>query len=47
MIRGVLFDMDGVLADSEPFICQAAIMMFAETGLKVIPDDFKLFVGTG
>jgi HAD superfamily hydrolase (TIGR01509 family) len=47
MIRGVLFDMDGVLADSEPFICQAAIMMFAETGLTVIPDDFKSFVGTG
>jgi haloacid dehalogenase superfamily, subfamily IA, variant 3 with third motif having DD or ED len=47
MIRGVLFDMDGVLADSEPFICQAAIMMFAEKGLKVLPDDFKPFVGTG
>jgi haloacid dehalogenase superfamily, subfamily IA, variant 3 with third motif having DD or ED len=47
MIKGVLFDMDGVLADSEPFICQAAVMMFAETGLKVIPDDFKPFVGTG
>jgi HAD superfamily hydrolase (TIGR01509 family) len=47
MIKGVLFDMDGVLADSEPFICQAAIMMFAETGLIVLPDDFKPFVGTG
>jgi HAD superfamily hydrolase (TIGR01509 family) len=47
MIKGVLFDMDGVLADSEPFICRAAIMMFAETGLKVSPDDFKPFVGTG
>jgi beta-phosphoglucomutase len=47
MIRGVLFDMDGVLADSEPFICQAAVMMFAETGLKVIPEDFMPFVGTG
>ena len=47
MIRGVLFDMDGVLADSEPFICRAAIMMFAEKGLKVLPDDFKPFVGTG
>lgn len=47
MIRGVLFDMDGVLADSEPFICQAAIKMFDEIGLKVKPDDFKPFVGTG
>lgn len=47
MIRGVLFDMDGVLADSEPFICQAAVKMFAESGLKVNPQDFKPFVGTG
>jgi beta-phosphoglucomutase len=47
MIRGVLFDMDGVLADSEPFICKAAIMMFSEIGLSVKPEDFKPFVGTG
>ena len=47
MIKGVLFDMDGVLADSEDYICRAAIMMFAELGLKVSPDDFKTFVGTG
>ena len=47
MIRGVLFDMDGVLADSEPFICKAAIMMFAEMGLEVKPDDFRPFIGTG
>jgi beta-phosphoglucomutase len=47
MIRGVLFDMDGVLADSEKYICQAAIMMFSELGLKVNPSDFKEFVGTG
>jgi beta-phosphoglucomutase len=47
MIKGILFDMDGVLADSEPFICQAAIMMFANKGITVYPDDFKPFVGTG
>jgi len=47
MIRGLLFDMDGVLADSEPFICRAAMMMFSELGLTVKPDDFKPFVGTG
>ena len=34
MIRGVLFDMDGVLADSEKFISKAAIMMFSELGLN-------------
>jgi HAD superfamily hydrolase (TIGR01509 family) len=47
MIKGVLFDMDGVLADSEQYICKAAIMMFAENGLIVKPIDFKPFVGTG
>jgi beta-phosphoglucomutase len=47
MIRGVLFDMDGVLADSEQYISKAAIMMFRELGLTVKPEDFKPFVGTG
>jgi len=47
MIRGILFDMDGVLADSEPYICKAAIMMFSEMGLKTYSEDFKPFIGTG
>jgi beta-phosphoglucomutase len=47
MIKGVLFDMDGVLVDSEQFICKAAIMMFSELGVKVIPEDFSPFVGMG
>ena len=32
VIRGVIFDMDGVLTDSEPLINAAAIAMFKETG---------------
>jgi HAD superfamily hydrolase (TIGR01509 family) len=47
MIKGVLFDMDGVLVDSEPFICKAAIIMFEELGIHVVPEDFKPFVGMG
>jgi HAD superfamily hydrolase (TIGR01509 family) len=47
MIRGVLFDMDGVLVDSEQFICKAAIMMFDELGIKVLAEDFQPFVGMG
>jgi len=47
MIKGVLFDMDGVLVDSEPYICKAAIMMFAELGVSAVPEDFHPFVGTG
>ena len=46
-IRAVIFDMDGVLTDSEPLINAAAIAMFQELGLKVLPDDFLPFVGTG
>ncbi len=45
--KGVLFDMDGVLIDSEQFIAKAACMMFAEKGLKVVPEDFRPFIGTG
>jgi HAD superfamily hydrolase (TIGR01509 family) len=47
MIKGVLFDMDGVLVDSEAFICKAAIAMFHEHGLDVKEDDFQPFVGMG
>lgn len=46
-IRAVIFDMDGVLADSEPLINAAAIAMFKEKGLVVRPEDFLPFVGTG
>ncbi len=47
MIRAVLFDMDGVLVDSEEYICRAAIMMFREKGLTVSESDFIPFIGTG
>lgn len=46
-VRAVIFDMDGVLTDSEPLICESAIAMFREYGLTVQPEDFKPFVGTG
>ena len=46
--RGVIFDMDGVLCDSEPFICEAAMKMFAQRyGKAVECDDFLPFVGRG
>ena len=47
IIRAVIFDMDGVLVDSEPLINAAAISMFREKGLVVQPDDFLSFVGAG
>ena len=45
--RAVIFDMDGVLTDSEPLICEAAIAMFKEHGVAAQPEDFRPFVGTG
>jgi len=46
-ILAVIFDMDGVLTDSEPLINAAAIAMFREKGLVVQPEDFLPFVGAG
>jgi beta-phosphoglucomutase len=47
-VEAVLFDMDGVLVDSEAFIAEAAIAMFAERyGVVAKREDFLPFVGTG
>lgn len=46
-MRAVIFDMDGVLVDSEALINAAAIAMFRENGLVVQPHDFLPFVGAG
>jgi len=45
--KAVIFDMDGVLTDSEPLINEASVLMFQELGVKVQPEDFYPFVGTG
>ncbi len=47
MIRAVLFDMDGVLLDSEEYICKAGVEMFREKGILVKPEDFLAFTGMG
>jgi HAD superfamily hydrolase (TIGR01509 family) len=46
-IQAVIFDMDGVLCDSEALICTAAVEMFRRRGVTVMRDDFLPFVGTG
>ena len=43
----MIFDLDGVLVQSEGFIVQAAIRMFAEKGHAVAPKEFRPFVGMG
>ncbi len=47
IIEAIIFDMDGVLTDSEPLINEAAIRMFREMGIEVCPEDFAPFVGAG
>ncbi len=47
MIKGILFDMDGVLIDSEPVILRAAISYFASLGVTVQKEDFTPFIGAG
>ena len=46
-IAGVIFDMDGVLVESEPFIAEAAVRTFAEKGVAVRPEDFRPFSAWG
>jgi len=46
-LKAVLFDMDGVLLDSEAYICHAGIRMFREKGYQVHPGDFLEFTGMG
>jgi sugar-phosphatase len=43
--RAVLFDMDGVLVDSEPFWQQAEREVFATVGLDLSPEDMSLTIG--
>jgi len=47
MTEAILFDMDGVLVDTEEYICKAAIAMFDEMGVKTQPKDYIPFVGSG
>lgn len=47
MIKGVLFDMDGVLLESEEYITRAGMQMFREKGLEVKFEDFREFTGMG
>ncbi|MDF7800398.1 HAD-IA family hydrolase [Pontiellaceae bacterium B1224] len=48
MIKGYIFDMDGVLCDSEAFIAAAAIRMFKERYNQTVQEeDFIPFVGAG
>ncbi|CAO2837601.1 unnamed protein product [Amaranthus hypochondriacus] len=46
-VSAVLFDMDGVLCNSEEPSRRAGVDVFAEMGVDVTVDDFVPFMGTG
>ncbi|KAF7817977.1 protein SUPPRESSOR OF QUENCHING 1, chloroplastic isoform X1 [Senna tora] len=46
-VSAVLFDMDGVLCNSEDLSRRAAVDVFAEMGVQVTVEDFVPFMGTG
>lgn len=46
-VSAVLFDMDGVLCNSEELSRMAAVDLFADMGVSVTADDFIPFIGTG
>ena len=47
MIRALLFDMDGVLVDSEGIAIAIGIEYFSSKGLHLTEKDFKNHIGTG
>lgn len=47
MLEAVIFDMDGVLIDSEAAITEAALEALSEYGIKADFEDFKQFTGMG
>ncbi|MBN2852243.1 MAG: HAD-IA family hydrolase [Clostridia bacterium] len=46
-IKAVIFDMDGVLVDSESVITKAAMLALKEWGIDSREEDFKPFTGMG
>ena len=45
--EAILFDMDGVLIDSEELMAKAGIMALHDFGIEARPEDFIPFVGRG
>ncbi len=46
MLRAVIFDMDGVLIDSEPFHLIVNEKIFANLGINLSEDEYLSFIGT-
>ncbi len=46
-IKFIIFDMDGVLINSEPVTVKAALKALSEVGISATPEDFKPYLGAG
>ncbi|MBI5705828.1 MAG: HAD family phosphatase [Armatimonadetes bacterium] len=46
MIKGILFDLDGTLIDSEPWHKKAELEAFHAMGLAIEKEDISMYVGT-
>ena len=46
-IKYIIFDMDGVLINSEPVTTKAAQTALSEIGIDAAPDAFKAYIGAG
>ncbi len=45
-IKGILFDLDGTVIDSEPLYQRGEINLFKEYGVEIPKEDWKIFRGT-
>lgn len=45
-IKGIIFDMDGVLVDSEPAMARASVLGMKKYGIEASEEDFTPYIGT-
>ena len=45
--KAVIFDMDGVIIDSEPFYQEVQIDLFQKMGITILPEEYNTFIGAG
>ena len=46
MIKAIIFDMDGVIVDSEPMHIEAEKQILLKYGVKISPDELRTYTGT-